>query len=103
MPFVPEPSADQLVPFQRAMLEALTPPANVKVPPATRSPFGSVIRAATPPFVPEPSADQLVPSQRAMRAALTPPAKAKGPPPTDPTLGSAARAPPRLTRPEAER
>src|SRR5262245_4688167 len=75
--FIPWPIADQLVPFQRAMQEALTPPAAVNVPPATRSPFGSVVRASTSSFVPEPSADQLVPFQRAMWFALTPPAVVK--------------------------
>ena len=44
-PLIPEPSADHLVPYQRAMLEALPPPAEVKSPPATRSPFGSVVSA----------------------------------------------------------
>jgi hypothetical protein len=44
----------------------------VNCPPATRSPFGSTVRAVTSAgpntlLIPEPSADQLVPFQRAMR------------------------------------
>src|SRR4030095_5476721 len=63
--FTPAPSADQLVPSQRATRLALTPPALVKSPPATRSPFGSIVRHFTSLFAPRPSADQFVPSQRA--------------------------------------
>src|SRR5262245_15801185 len=68
---IPEPSADQFVPFQRAIRFALTPPAIVNVPPATRSPFGNVVRADTAPLVqPVPSADQPAPSHRAVLLAL---------------------------------
>jgi hypothetical protein len=65
------------------MPNALTPPAVLKLPPATMSPFGSVVRALTKATVvpdqlsPEPNADQLVPSHRAMRLALTPPTLVK--------------------------
>src|SRR5262245_52448517 len=45
VPLMPVPSCDHDAPFQRAMLFAATPPAVVKLPPATRSPFGSVVRA----------------------------------------------------------
>src|SRR5262245_14239593 len=69
IPPSPGPSADQLAPSQRAMLKALTPPAEVKAPPATRSPLGRAVRAHTKslvpePRVPEPSGDQAMPFQR---------------------------------------
>src|SRR5262245_61491177 len=61
----PVPSAAQLVPFHRAMLLALVPPAVLNEPHATRSPFGRVVSACTPswlkkgsPLTPEPSADK---------------------------------------------
>jgi tripartite-type tricarboxylate transporter receptor subunit TctC len=55
---------------------ANTPPAVVKSPPATRSPFGSTASEDTPqlPFMPEPSGAHDEPSQRAMWFAETPPA-----------------------------
>src|SRR3954471_22100346 len=43
----PAPRGDHDVPSQRAMLCAATPPAGVKVPPASRSPFGSPTSEST--------------------------------------------------------
>jgi hypothetical protein len=45
MLFVPEPSADQAVPFQLAILLAARPPARVNAPAATSSPLGNVVKA----------------------------------------------------------
>ena len=64
----------------------------VKPPPATRSPFESVVSANTEPFVPEPNADQLVPSQRAMQLGLTPDGDQKAPPATRSPFGSVVSA-----------
>src|SRR5262245_28251518 len=89
MPFTPVPIAHQLAPSQRALLFALTPPASVNQPPATRSPFGSTARAFTNgndiPVIPVPSADQTpdTGSQVAMLFAATVPAKRKSPPTTN--------------------
>jgi hypothetical protein len=46
-PFIPAPSADQEVPFQRATRPHGTPPAVVNLPPATTSPFGIRQSAST--------------------------------------------------------
>src|SRR5688572_29207991 len=94
---MPAPNADQLVPFQRAMLPACRPPAVWNAPPTTRSPFAAVVIADTPakspgpdgPPTPEPSADQ-VPVTRSTTAtpfAANGPALWK-PPPTTSTGGS---------------
>src|SRR5262245_4322334 len=92
LPGSPEPIADQLEPFQRAMLPALTPPAPEKLPPATRSPFGRIAREFTSLFMPSgSSADQLVPFQRAIRLAPTPPAAVKVPPATRSPFGNTLR------------
>src|SRR5712672_2696956 len=74
------------------MLFANAPPAEVNHPPATRSPFGSVVRASTRGATPEPKADQLVPFPRRMLAALPPPADVKYPPATTSPFGSVVRA-----------
>src|SRR5262245_66072831 len=71
--FIPEPSADQLVPFQRAMRFAFTPPAVVNSPPATKSPFGSIVRATSRMEITEPSADQRAQDQGASQLAVRPP------------------------------
>src|SRR5262245_19765914 len=76
VPSIPEASADQLAPLQRAMFLVGTPPASEKRPPATRSPFGSVAIVLTiavdgSVLIPVPRADQLVPFQRAMHLELT--------------------------------
>ena len=63
-----------MLPFQRAMLFAGTEPAEVKDPPATRSPPGMTASAFTEPPIPAPSALQLLPFQAAILLALTPPA-----------------------------
>ena len=57
--------AGQVV-VRRAILIAAMPPATVKLPPATRSPFGNVVKAYKSPMMPDPNGDQDVPSQRAM-------------------------------------
>src|SRR5262245_17489642 len=91
-PLMPEPSWYQLVPSQRAMQEALTPPATVKSPPTTRSPLGSVSRACTSRFVPLSITNQFVPSHRAMLLAPCPPAMVNEPPATRSPLGNTAMA-----------
>lgn len=63
---IPDPSGDQLDPSQLAMQLALTPPAEVKEPVATRLPFASVVRALAQYPSPQPSDDQAVPFQRAI-------------------------------------
>src|SRR4029079_18383913 len=67
VPFIPEPSAVQLLPFHLATRLAALPPAVVKIPPAykslpdTANAF-TLVPASSPPLVtPEPSADQLLP------------------------------------------
>src|SRR5262245_42386600 len=83
---MPPPIGDHALPLKRAMLFAGTPPAVVNRPPATRSPFASVVSDQTiggePPVKPVPSADQLVPSKRAMLLTGTPPAVVNAPPTT---------------------
>src|SRR5688572_17073353 len=84
---MPPPSADQLVPFQRAMRFAARPPALVKSPPATSAgplPSSWTASASTEAdaFIPLPSADQAFPSHCAMQLAGTPPALANAPPAT---------------------
>src|SRR5262249_13109816 len=54
------PNADHAEPFQRAMPLTATPPAVANLPPATRSPLGSVVSAKTNELAspsPVPSAD----------------------------------------------
>src|SRR5688572_2434859 len=77
------------------MLLALTLPAMLNSPAATRSPLVSVDKAPTAtgnPAKPVPSADQLAPFQRAMPLQITPPAPVKKPPATRSPFGSVARA-----------
>src|SRR5437867_2901762 len=78
-PLIPEPNADQLLPFHLAILVAASPPAVVKSPPAYRS-LPDTVSAYTPPFIPEPSADQLLPFHLAILVAALPPAVVKAPP-----------------------
>src|SRR5262245_15052918 len=87
-----EAIGDQVVPSQRAMAVAITPPATKKEPPATRSPFGRTARADTSWSVPVLSVDQLVPSQRAMLLAFIPPAMPITPPTTRSPFGSTVKA-----------
>src|SRR5437899_3239453 len=79
MSFIPEPSADQLLPSHLAMFVAALPPAVVKAPPAYRS-LPETASAYTLPFIPEPSAVQVLPSHLAMSLAALPPAILKRPP-----------------------
>src|SRR5213593_4207952 len=55
---IPEPSADQLLPFHLAIRLAALPPAVVNPPPAYRS-LPDTASAHTMAFIPEPSAVQL--------------------------------------------
>src|SRR6266567_1985753 len=70
--FIPEPSADQLLPSHLAMFVAGPPPAVVKLPPAYRSLPETASactrreKSALSPPIPEPSADQLLPFHLAM-------------------------------------
>src|SRR6266511_3477658 len=81
-PPIPEPSADQLLPFHLAMFVATLPPAVVKAPPAYRSlpDTASAYTKGLGPPIPEPSAVQLLPFHLAMLAAALPPAVVKYPP-----------------------
>ena len=54
---MPEPRGDQALPFQRAILLALAPPALVKKPPAYRLPSGPNATALTMPTIPLPRGD----------------------------------------------
>src|SRR5262245_50877489 len=81
-PANPEPSADHVEPFHRAMRLALTAPATVNAPPATTSPLGSTVSAPTPEFSPMPMDDHVAPSHRAIRFAGRPPAVLNMPPAT---------------------
>ena len=63
--FIPEPSADQLLPFHLAMYFAELPPAVVNKP-AAYSSLPDSASAYTTRSIPEPSADQLLPSHLAM-------------------------------------
>src|SRR5262245_51482782 len=89
---MPAPSADQPVPFLRAILLVDAPPAVVNTPPATRSPFDSVVKARTLASMPAPSADQLPPFQRATLLVPTPPALANIPPTTRSPFASVSSA-----------
>lgn len=91
-PLIPAPSADQLVPFHRAMLSAGTPPAVVKWPAATTSPFGNVARAHTGPSMPVPRGNHVVPFQCATRSAGRPPAVVNVPPATKSPFGRLVKA-----------
>ena len=75
-PFIPEPSADQLLPFHCAMALADTPPAVAKLPPAYNV-LSDTASASTLASIPEPRADQLLPFHCAMELADTPPAIVK--------------------------
>src|SRR5579862_1348041 len=86
-PPVPMPNGAQVEPFQRAMWLALTPPAEVNWPPATRSPLESTASAQTALSIPVPRAIHVEPSQRAMEFALTPPAMLNEPPATRSPFG----------------
>jgi hypothetical protein len=82
-PFVPPPTADQAVPFQRAIPLAGAPPAFAKEPPtysAVPEPSSWTRSACTSPSTPSPSGAHALPFQRAMRLAGAPPAFAKVPP-----------------------
>ncbi len=94
----PEPRADQVEPFHRAMRFAETPPAVVKLPPAYKFPLPSkaiALHASVPvtvPANPVPRADHPEPFQRAIRFAVIPPAVVKKPPayknPSGPTANA---------------
>src|SRR5438477_10254432 len=76
--FMPEPSADQLLPFHLAMLVAALPPADAKKPPTYRSlpdtASAVTVGGVTPtPPTPKPSAAQLLPFHLAMELAATSP------------------------------
>src|SRR5580765_1109642 len=92
------PSCDQAEPFQRATLPTATPPAELKLPPTTRSPFGSTASANTvvcwgvPLATPVPNADQALPFQRATWFTSTPPAVLKWPPAIRSPFGSTQKA-----------
>src|ERR1039457_148589 len=65
-PDIPEPRADQLLPFHCAMLVAALPPAVVKWPPAYNVPPDTASASTpgakkSPPEIPDPRADQLLP------------------------------------------
>src|SRR5687767_8174786 len=88
VPASPGPRADQLVPFQRAMPRAGTPPAKLSRPPAYRAgpvpssktiePYtisGQLAQLASPP----PTSLHAFPSQRAMLRTETPPASVPEP------------------------
>jgi hypothetical protein len=78
-PEIPEPKADQELPFQRAMLVADTPPAIVKLPPAYKLVPDTAI-AETVPFIPEPNAAHKRPFHSATLLANILPAMLKEPP-----------------------
>src|SRR5215213_4941725 len=107
-PPMPLPSGDQLRPFQRAMLLALTPPAVVNPPPAYTSPLFVTSMSSTQPSVPLPRADHALPFQRAMLFTGTPPAVVKYPPAyTSPLLATAravtrVKSPPLMPLPRAD-
>ena len=88
----PAPSGNHSFPSQRATRVAARPPAEVKVPPATRSPFGITASAFTSPFIPDPSGNQAVPFHRAMCPALRPSAVVKAPAATTSPPGRTASA-----------
>src|SRR5688572_29041803 len=78
-PLLAQPLPDEIevagqVVVRRARLIDTAPPAVPNAPPATRSPFGSVVSALTWPLMPVPSADHRAPFQRAIPLALIPPA-----------------------------
>src|SRR5690606_15649935 len=81
-PPMPVPSARQEAPSHCAMRLAATPPAVVKDPPATMSPFGRTSSEDTVSFIPEPKECHALPSQRAICPTWTPPASWKDPPAT---------------------
>src|SRR5437016_5796822 len=75
--FIPEPSADQLLPSHLAMLLAALPPAVVNPSPALYTSLPSTANAyawESEPAIPEPRADQLLPVHLAtyLLAALPP-------------------------------
>ena len=84
--FIPEPRADQLVPFHCAMRKAWLPPAVSNSPPAytllpdTASAYTKGPNPPSPPDNPEPRADQLLPFHCAMLLAAMPPAFVNTPP-----------------------
>jgi hypothetical protein len=89
--FMPVPSAAHVLPFHRAMLLTVIPPAVVKVPPATKSPLGITVSVSTSPFIPVPSADQVLPFHRAILLTVTPPAVVNLPPATKSPVGRTER------------
>src|SRR5262245_38226936 len=82
MPSVPGVIADQVVPFQRAMPPAGTPPALLKRPAATTSPLARVTSLLTygdsggiavlDNDIPEPIGNQALPFHRAMQGEVLP-------------------------------
>src|SRR5206468_3441984 len=85
---IPEPSADQLLPFHLAMKLAVLPPALLNRPPAYTSlpdtasayTMGGYWPPWPPQHIPEPSADQLLPFHLAMIFAPLSPAVVNTPP-----------------------
>ena len=65
-PLIPEPRADQLLPFHCAMSLAALPPAVMKLPPAYKVLPDTASANTGPPGIPEPTGDQLLPFHWAM-------------------------------------
>src|SRR5262245_10259618 len=76
---IPDPKADQLLPFHLATFVAGVPPAEVNQPPAYRS-LPDTARANTLLFIPDPKAVQLLTFHLATLVAAMPPAVVKTPP-----------------------
>ena len=73
-PFIPEPSADQLLPFHLAMLVGRAAARRREIAPRIQVAARHRQRIHIAPFIPEPSADQLLPFHLAMLLAALPPA-----------------------------
>src|SRR5207244_2822578 len=85
--FIPLASAAQVLPFHRAMLLALVPPAVVNEPAAIKSlPLTARANTQPPVFTPMPTGDHTLPFHRAIEVALFPPASLKCPPATSAPL-----------------
>lgn len=90
---MPDPSAAHAVPFQTAILLAVMPPAEVKVPPTTKLPLANTANEATSlDTLVGAKADHVDPFQRATRTAAVPPAVVKRPPAIKSPLGITVKA-----------